>query len=261
VRFSRAGRRPPAAFVLMPIAVLHGVVGATLAAAATEVRGLVGWLPLARDLIEQGVFLCLVMGAGSLVLPLIAGAPPPADLGTSRRESWKAAAYLLAGVAVFASFLLEHGGAPHLGPLLRGAVVAVVLLRGAGAWRPPERPGVHRRLVWLAAWLTPAGLVIAGLVPDYRIPALHVLFIGGFGLLAFAVATHVTIAHLGLEALTQGRPPVLVVLGTTFVLAMLARFAADWSATYFAHIGWAAALWLLGSGVWLAAFAPRLLRP
>jgi len=42
------------------------------------------------------------------------------------------------------------------------------------------------------------------------------------------------------------------------ILAMLGRVAADWSATYFEHLGAAAAAWLIGSAAWLLYLAPRL---
>ena len=115
--------------------------------------------------------------------------------------------------------------------------------------------------MWLSVWLMPVGLIGAGLFPDLRIAALHVLFIGGFSLMGFGVATHVSLSHLNLEALATGRPAAVAILGATVVLAMLGRVAADLSNTYFDHLGWAAALWLVGSGVWLAFFAPKLRRP
>src|SRR5262249_52741307 len=186
-----SGRRPPAAFVLVPFAFLHGLGGAALILAWSAL-GAPGWtVGLARLLVEQGVFLCLVVGIGGLVLPLMAGAPPPPDLGSSPRERVKAAAYALAGTTVLASLLIERAGWVRLGPVVRAAVVAMGLGLGGGAWRPPARPGLHRRLVWLAVWMTPFGLALSGIRPDYRVPALHVLFIGGFSLLAFGVATHV----------------------------------------------------------------------
>jgi hypothetical protein len=138
-------------------------------------------------------------------------------------------------------------------------VVAVGLGAGAGTWRPPGRPGLHRRLVWLATWLMPVGLAAAGLFPSYRVPALHILFIGGFSLLAFGVATHVALGHLGLEEASRGRPRPVVVLAVAFLLAMLARVAADASQTYFEHLGAAAAVWIVGSAVWLAFLGPKLL--
>jgi hypothetical protein len=256
-----AGRRPPAAFVLIPFALLHGLCGAGLIIASTF-RTAPGWtIGLGRLLVEQGVFLCLAVGIGSLVLPLMAGTPPPPDLGASSRERWTVFGYGVAGIMVFVSFLLEQGGFQRSGPLLRAAVVAAGLGVAGGAWRAPGKSGLHRRLVWLSVWLIPAGLVTSALWPAYRIPALHILFIGGFSLMAFGVATHVALAHLDLQELALGSPAPVVVLGVTFTLALLARLAADLSDTYFDHLGWAAALWLVGSAVWLISLGPKLLRP
>jgi uncharacterized protein involved in response to NO len=252
-------RRPPAAFVLIPLGALHGLGGAVLILVSTRPTGPAWMMALGRLLVEQGVFLCFAVGVGGLVLPLMAGAPPPADLGSAPRETAKAAAYAAGGGLIFASLVLEHAGWVRTGPLVRAAVVAVGVGWGGGAWRVPGKPGLHRGLVWLAVWLMPIGLAASGLWPDYRVPALHILFIGGFSLLAFAVATHVTFAHLGLEELASARPPAVLVLGVTFVLAMLARVAADASHTYFAHLGWAAGTWIAGSAIWLAFLGPRLL--
>jgi uncharacterized protein involved in response to NO len=260
LRAAEGARRPPAAFVLIPFAILHGVVGGVLVLAAT-LPGVPGSLmALGRLLVEQGVFLCLVVGVGALVLPLMAGAPPPADLGATPAERRKAIVYAAAGVAIAASLVLEYAGWERLGPLLRAAVVTIGLGLGGGAWRRPGRPGVHRRLVWLAVWLVPTGLVVSAVWPSYRVPALHILFIGGFSLMAFGVATHVALSHLGLDALATGRPRAVVVLGACFLLALAARLAADMSNTYFDHLGWAAAVWIAGSAIWLAFLGPRLLR-
>ena len=256
-----SGRRPPAPFVLIPFAFLHGIAGAgcILAWAAFDAPG--STVGLGKLLVEQGVFLCLVVGIGGLVLPLMAGAPPPPDLGSSPIERRKAAAYGAAGAAILGSLLLEHAGWGRLGPLLRAAVVATGLAIGGGAWRPPARPGLHRRLVWLAVWMTPLGLALSGLLPDQRVATLHVLFIGGFSLMAFGVATHVSLSHLpGMEAQREGSPTAVKVMGAGILIAMLGRVVADWTATYFPHLGAAAAAWLVGSAAWLAFLGPKLLR-
>jgi len=255
------GRRPPAAFVLLPIAALHGLAGAVLIAVA-EANSVAPWIgPLGLLLVEQGVFLCLAVGIGGLVLPLMGGAPPPPDLGSAPRETWKALAYGFAGAAIFASLILEQLGFERSGPLLRAIVVAIGLGLGGGAWRLPGKPGAHRKLVWLAVWLIPVGLIVSALWPDYRVPALHIRFIGGFSLMAFGVGTHVALSHLNMEQLALGRPPAVIILGAAFLIALCARLAADFSNTYFIHLGWAAAVWILGSAVWLAFFGSKLLRP
>jgi len=255
-----AGRRPPAAFVLVPIAVVQGLVGSgCIAAASLKVAS--PWASaFGKLLVEQGVFLCLVVGIGSLILPLMSGVAPPSDLGSTPTETRRAAAYVAAGVMIFASFVLEQDGWARIGPLLRAGVVAAALASGAGTLRPPGKRGLHRRLVWLSVWLMPAGLVLSALCPDFRVAALHVLFIGGFGLMAFGVATHVSFGHLGLDHLSAGRPPAVVALAIGFLLALMARLAADFSATYFDHLSWAAGAWLLGSAIWLGFLAPHFLR-
>lgn len=249
-----AGRRPPAAFVLIPIAVVHGLAGAALIAAGGA-QSLWG-VALGKLLVQQGVFLCLVVGVGSLILPLMSGFPPPPDLGSSPRETRKAALYGAAGVTIFASLVLEQAGWTAAAPVLRAAVVGVGLAVGGRGWRAPSKPGLHRKLVWLSTWMIPLGLVVSALLPDFRVAALHVTFIGGFGLMAFGVASHVSMAHLGLEALALARPWPVVVLAVTFALTLVTRLAADVSDAYFEHLGWAAAFWLVGSAAWLAFFGP-----
>jgi hypothetical protein len=106
----------------------------------------------------------------------------------------------------------------------------------------------------------PVGLVVSALWPDYRVPALHILFIGGFSLMAFGVGTHVALSHLNMEQLAFGRPPAVIILGAAFLIALCARLAADSSDTYFLHIGWAAAVWILGSAVWLGFFGSKMVR-
>jgi uncharacterized protein involved in response to NO len=256
---SAAARRPPASFVLVPIGVAHGLGGAILIAVATQPGASPWTFALGRLLVEQGVFLCFAVGIGSLVLPLMAGAAPPADLGSSPAERRKLVGYAAIGLTIFASLVLEASGWVRLGPLARATVVAAGLGIGGGAWRAPGKPGLHRRLVWLGVWLMPVGLVAAAAFPDYRIAALHVLFIGGFSLLGLSVATHVSLSHLDLEPIALGRPPAVGFLGAMVLLAMVARVAADLSHTYFDHLGWAAGLWLAGSVVWLAFLGPRLL--
>jgi len=253
-----SGRRPPAAFVLIPIGIAHALVGAAAIFAESAGR-LPQWaLGFGLLLVEQGVFLCLAIGVGSLVLPLIAGAPPPPDLGSSPGETRRAMLFAAAGASIFVSLLLEQIGWVRTGPLLRALVVAMGL--GPVAWRAAAKPGLHRQFVRLAAWMIPLGLTVSALWPDYRVPALHIVFIGGFGLMAFAVATHVAVSHLDLGDLAVGRPWPVVVLGASFALALAARLFADASESYFAHLGWAAGCWMVGSALWLVFFAPKLLR-
>ncbi|HEY8515777.1 MAG TPA: NnrS family protein [Candidatus Binatia bacterium] len=253
-------RSPPAAFVLLAVGAAQGIAGALLILARLVLESAPWTMALGALLIEQGVFLSFVVGVGALILPLMAGEAPPPDLGSSPRETWKAVGFLALGLVIVASLVAEQAGWVRSGQIVRGLAVALGLGVAGGAWRAPGKPGLHRRLVWLAAWLAPAGLILAGLFPDYRVPALHVLFIGGFSLMAFGVATHVCLSHLGMTDDVVGRPPAVIALGAGILLALAARVAADWSDSYFTHLAWAAGVWIAASAVWLAYLGPRLVR-
>lgn len=255
-----ANRRPPAAFVLIPIGIVHGIVGAVLIAASASLVSYADTMGLGLLLVEQGVFLCFVAGVGSLILPLMAGAPPPLDLDASPRERLKALGFAAIGVTIFVSFLLEHGGWTQTAPLLRAAAMTITLILGGTALRPPAKPGIHRWLVWIAMWLIPLGLFISALLPDYRVPALHIVFIGGFSLMAFAVATHVALTHLGMEEQSLRSPRPIIAVGALLLLALVTRLGADLSDAYFLQLTWAAVFWLIAAALWLAFLGPHFLR-
>ena len=52
----------------------------------------------------------------------------------------------------------------------------------------------------------------------------------------------------------------MIALAVGILLAMAARVAADMSGSYFAHLGWAALVWIAGTAVWLGFVVPRMLR-
>jgi len=136
-----------------------------------------------------------------------------------------------------------------------------MVLVGGGAWRLPSRPGRNRRLLWLATWLIPLGLLTAAVVPEHRVAAMHVTFIGGFGTLAFAVATHVTLGHGGYAKEQAGRPHAVAWFGGLFAVAMLIRSAGTvLSSKYFEALGVAAVAWLVAASVWALYAVPKMWR-
>jgi hypothetical protein len=190
----------------------------------------------------------------------MAGATPPPDLGTSPRVARAAVAYAAAGAVVVASLLAEGAGSDRVAPIVRGLAVAVTLVCGAGLGNPLAVSGTNRRVARLAACLVPLGPVVAGLVPDYRVPALHLTFIGGFGLLALSVATHVTASHCGgLDRIRDSRATIVRVVAGGVTVAMIGRLAADATTTYFEHLAIAATVWILATALWLARLAPAWL--
>lgn len=244
-------RRPPAAFVLLPVAALLGIAGAC-AIVVWSLGGAPVWLGIGRLMVEQGMPLGLVLGAGRLILPLVLGQEPPPDARNGRElVGWVAVAAVLIG-----SLVIEAAGNERAGELVRALIVAAGT---AHAWPRPQKPGAHRRLAHVAVLLLPCGLGLAALSPGYRVPALHVTFMGGIGLLVMTVATHVSLGHLAMTREAAGRPGFVIALGASILLALLSRLAADFSHTYFDHLAWAAGIWIAGGVAWLWALGPALL--
>lgn len=264
-RSGAAGRRPPDAFVLIPIGLLHGLVGAVLIALPQVGIGGVAFVEIGRWCIQEGLFLCLALGIGHMFLPLISGYDPPLDAdggAASARRRW---VHALSGLAILVSFPLQWwllgtaGGVVALRVAygLRCAVVTAHLVFGLRAYRWPRVPGLHRRLVWLSFWMLPLGLGLVVAVPVYKVALLHVLFVGGFSLMVFGVGCHVILSHSDHAELAAGRPWPVIAFGSLALFAMLTRVTADFLATYMLHLGIAAALWLVGLVVWVGFLVPK----
>lgn len=251
----RGGVGPPTEFVWIPVGLLCGVVGAGLLAA-----GQLGWGPpalvlLGRPLLQQGVLLCIVLGVGGFMAPRLMG--HLAGLG-ARRIRW----HLLAAAALVSSFLIEGQGWMQAAYLLRALVVSAELLWTTRCYRRPAVPDLYVRLVWMSVWMIVAGYWAAALWIAHRIAMLHLVFLGGFSLLVFAVGTMVVFSHSGQGSRLRERlwPLRVVVVGIAAALA--ARLLADlWPARYFSLLAVASGCWLAAGVSWLVLVLPIALRP
>jgi len=254
-RLMRGGVRPPAAFVLIPIGLLQAAIGAGMVGFAGAAM-----VPVGRGMLQEGLFLCLILGTGHLVMPVLSGHDAPGD-GELRGYLGHAAA----GIGIVASFpaqvfVAERLGidaGTRMGCGLRAAIFLVEALACMRAFRWPVVPGLHRRIAWLAFWMVPLGEALAAAWPTHRVGLLHVTFIGGFGLLAFTIAAHVIGAHGGEPGSLDLRPRSVAIFGLLFLLALFTRVTADLFAEgYWVHVGAAAAIWLAALVAWAIAFLP-----
>ena len=113
--------------------------------------------------------------------------------------------------------------------------------------------------IFMACWCVPFLTPKVPAWPEQRSIGLHVLFIGGFGLLALAVGHHVLKAHSGdgawLRSAARGTWGLLL----CFAVSLSARVAMQLDATH--YLGWmtaAATAFLAGGVFWLLeAFTRR----
>jgi hypothetical protein len=193
------------------------------------------------------MFTGLVLGTGGLLVPAITRGVDP----TSAPQRLPAGVHLALGLVYAASFWADALLSLQVGFGVRFLVVLVVLL-AIRAYLRPTIPGFHRRLVFLAVWMLPLDLIVA-LAPEYRRAGLHVVFIGCFALLVFAVSTHVVLSHGARPEQLHGRPWQLVAAAALLALALCARVLVDVdparTATWIAIAG---ASFLCGTIFWAA---------
>ncbi|HET9595218.1 MAG TPA: NnrS family protein [Anaeromyxobacteraceae bacterium] len=261
LRSPGAARRVPAVFLWVVAALLAGIVGAVLVATAA----ILGpqdepelW-QLGRGLLFQGFVSALVVGVGGTLLPtLLRGEPVPAPASPPPGEL---AAHAIAVLLFLASFPLEIFLAPRFGLALRAAAAGGVLALAAQLWRRPSAPGLHRRLIWLSAWLLPAGYALAAAAPTVRVAALHVVFIGTFALMALSVSLHVALSHGGDPGRLARWPWQTWSMGLLLIASLVFRFMAGIDAAHVASwLGPAAASFLLATVAWGSLVARAILR-
>jgi uncharacterized protein involved in response to NO len=243
----------PDSFVWVLAALAFGIGGAILAGYGAAADAM--WLHDAgRGLVLQGMMASLVIGVGGFLLPAITrGEPPPAA------RALRKILHVAAALAFGASFFLE-GESIRAGFALRAAVVALAFIPATRLWRPPSLPGLHRRLVWIAAWMLPLGFAFVAALPQYRRIGLHICFVGCFATLVFAVSIHVILSHGGATELLTKSPWQLKALAALLALALACRLLVDLDPARLKFwLGTAAAAFLASTVVW-AQFSVRKLR-
>lgn len=256
-RAKTRGAFPPG-FLWVPGALLGSLAASVVAGiggASAAKGGDLAWLHDAgRSFIQQGLFTGLVLGIGSLLLPVLAYGKPPAPAPRKGAVAAHAAAIL----AFMASFPIEWRLDIRAGFAIRAAVTLGVLC-AAGLWRWPTMPGLHRTLAWLSAWCLPLSALVVTAFPGYRRAGLHVAFIGCFALAALSISVHVTLTHAGRAKLLEQRPWQVKGFALLLAVALAFRFALDLDPVHFnLWLGCAAACFLSATVVWGLLVIPHL---
>lgn len=262
-RLPTASQAPPEEFVHLGLAMLLGIAGASLLAAESFGMPPFGPPRFTSHLLSVGMVLTLVLGVGSLLVPTFIGMRGPLEIIGIAKAHERLPRRLFHGaiaLALLAAFVLELRDAPVWGARVRAAAAAAVVLL---AWKLTRGPGRGDRSAW-SMWgsgvFLVLGLVVAALGPHWSMAGLHIVFIGGFGLLTFAIATRVVIAHgkfgLPAEPRVLQAPAVLLLLA-----ALVSRVVAEVRPEGALH-GYAlsAAFWVLACTWWIGAAWPRILR-
>lgn len=223
-RFARRADLPPPTFALVVFAFINAIAATILLLTGALGGGAPRCTLLGMLLLYQGFVLYLVLGIGGFLLPRFLVLPAKQELPETRELTvgWKRRASFATtiGVILLATYVVEvFAAAPRLAAFIR--------FIAAGAFLAAEIP-LHRsaaprvtltRALQLAPVLLLLGLLFPVLCPWQRVAGLHLVFIGGFTLISFTVATRVVLGHTGQGHLVA-EP--LVFLRTTIALLLTA---------------------------------------
>jgi uncharacterized protein involved in response to NO len=263
-RFSCRTEAPPPGFVLVAFGFLNAIAGTVMLIVGAVGEGHPYPALLGSMLLYQGFVLCLVLGVGAFLLPRILQLPSSVELPDTRELSpaWKCRAAFAAGVGVMllASFFIEvFALAPRVAGVMRflaaGAFLAVEIPAHLGATGAAGvTRGIRLALVFLLL-----GLFFPVFWPWQRVAGLHLVFIGGFTLMAFAVATRVVLGHSGHSSLLSR--PVVSLQGAALLLVVAAvfRVIGDFDLVARGHLlSVASYLWMIAAALWGWAVLPKV---
>lgn len=262
---SQAKVTPPVEFVWIPIALLHGILGSALLMAGTT-KITRGWAILSgKSMVQQGLVLAIVLGVGGFLAPRLMGtfklvkpaSSPCCEIKQAEDRKRYRFLHLLAGFVLLSSFFLEGFGLLRLAYGTRAFLVTGIMIWTRSLVLKPLMHEQYVRLLWLSLWMVFLGSWAAFLFPDYRVALLHFVFLGGYSLMTFAVATMVIASHAGRkEKLTRSSKMLSFVtasIGAATILRVISAFMPE---HYFLLLGLSSLVWLIGAALWLLQMAP-----
>ena len=263
VRVRHREELPPPGFVLVAFGFLSGFAGPVL-----WLCGVQGWVSgtvmiFGAMLLNQAFVLFPLLGIGTFLLPRFLRLRDVRTMAEERSASpawWLRAAFSCAtGLALLGSFWLDaiHPAAPAAAWLR--AIAAVIYLAAMVPFhrqsRPPRTASLAAQLALLALV---AGLIFPLFWPGQRVAGLHIVFLGGFSLITFTVATRVVLGHSGNEALFETRLPSLQIATLLLLAGAVLRAVGDFSPDRPHWLNAASYLWMLAAGVWGFAVLPKV---
>ena len=258
---------PPLDFVWIPIGILHAATGSIVFVLHELHLINPTLLSVAKPMIEQGFLLAVVLGVGGFLGPRLMGIyqliKSPETLRMEQVPEVRNKLILqqfFLGIVLYATFWMEGHQLQFWAYSIRALIVTVKLWQAGIIRKMPTVPDFYARLLWVSFWMVLVGSWNAALFIPYRIVALHLVFIGGYSLMTFAVATMVIFSHAGEAARLKDPLLVLWVVAigvfATVGFRIVAVFLPN---SYFNILAIASGFWLLAGISWLIVILPKVI--
>lgn len=267
-RFVARGDLPPPNFVLVGCGLLCGIAGAAIVALTSVVADWPRLYAFGALALSQGFVLLPVLGVGVFLFPRFLGIGFGAELAELRMPTpwWKrkAAFAAITAAAIVASFAVEAAGFLRVSGALRFGAAAIYVAAQMPSVLKLGRAPLLGQCIRIAVWTLLLGLLWPVFLPAYRVAGLHLVFIGGFMLTIFAVATRVMLGHSGQLQLCKKPLPFLITSAVLLLIGLVARIGADFMPTITGrtrHLVWASLLCIAAALVWGIRLVPRVFIP
>jgi uncharacterized protein involved in response to NO len=256
-RFRRRADNPPPNFVLVALGLLSGITGAALVACSVDAQYSFAY-QFGSSLLNQCFVLLPVLGVAPFFIGRLLDRPS-SDLPESRTfaPEWKRRAALnaLIGLVIVATFFIDSFGPSRSAGWIRAGAIAVYLALRM-PWRGRTSLADYLRISLLFIL---AGFTAVAIWPEYRIGELHIVFITGFNLIVFTVATRVVLGHSGQLDRLKGRLWFFIIMSGLLFFSMVSRVTADLAPeARTIHLLGAAFCWLAGALLWFIKTIPKV---
>jgi len=253
---------PPEEFLFVGVGLVLGLAGA-LVQLGSALRWWNEPAPrLGLHLVSLGMVLGIVLGVGSLLVPVFAGIPDPLTIrgvaGPHDRRG-RRLLYVTLALALALSFVAEGFGLARPGEWLRALVATVFVALVWKLTRLPGRRALGAWAMWASGWLVVLGLWLAAVFPLEAVAFHHLVFIGCYGLLTLAIGTRVVVGHGRYPVTDEGKVLSALVVSAV-ALALALRLASDWlpSRAQPHALAASATLWIVAWLAWSIGAMPRI---
>jgi len=261
-RVAAAKLPPPEEFLFVGVGLALGLAGGVMQLG----MALGAWQEPAPRLgvhvVSLGMVLALVLGVGTMLVPVFAGMRDPLVLpgvaGPHERSHRRGLYVTLASLLVL-SFAADAFRVVSLGAWVRVLVAVALGLLGWKLHRRPGRAALAAWALWASGWMVIVGLALAAAFPLRAIAFHHLVFIGGYGLLTLTIGARVVTGH-GRHPVTDENRMVTPLVAGLIAAAILARIGAEFAPRAPHWLGGSAALWIAAWLAWAAGALPRIVR-
>ena len=213
---------------------------------------------LGLHLYHVGLLLLLVLGIGTRFFSFLSGLPSEFEMASKvHRMVFHAMGLALMGLLFLAG--LRHSEA-YFGLSFVSVLYMVFVWK---FHRNADRPSPLKTGMRIVSVSIPLSFFLCGIWPEYYLAWLHILFIGGFAIITYAVATRVILAHgsysTDLELNSSAFRWFLVFLGAGIVSRLFYAFTEGLWRTSWLHM--AATAWVLAIGCWSYFFFNKIFKP